>query len=134
MTLPARRRHIWAALCFIALLAARCPAADDYQLGPDSMPQDGVPKGSITKHTYANSKVFPGTTRDYWIYVPAQYKADGEPAALMIYQDGGSFVGEKGSFRATTVMDNLIHKKEMPVTKIGRASCRERVKIKEVGV
>jgi enterochelin esterase family protein len=49
------------------------------------------------------------------IYVPAQY--DGKtPAAIMIFQDGGSYANEKGQFRATVVFDNLIHKKEMPVT------------------
>ncbi len=49
------------------------------------------------------------------IYVPAQY--DGKtPAALMIFQDGSSYANEKGQFRATVVFDNLIHKKEMPVT------------------
>jgi len=34
----------------------------------------------------------------------------------MIFQDGGGYVGEKGSFRVPIVFDNLIHKKEMPVT------------------
>jgi enterochelin esterase family protein len=33
----------------------------------------------------------------------------------MVFQDGGSYVNEKGDFRVTVVMDNLIHKKEIPV-------------------
>ena len=61
------------------------------------------------------SKIFPGTVRDYWVYVPAQY--DGKkPACVMVFQDGGSYVNAKGQFRVPTVFDNLIHKKEMPVT------------------
>jgi enterochelin esterase family protein len=32
------------------------------------------------------------------------------------FKDGGSYANEKGQFRATVVFDNLIHKKEMPVT------------------
>ena len=48
-------------------------AAEQYPLGPDSHPQAGVPKGTVTQHTWT-SKIFPGTTRDYWVYVPAQYK------------------------------------------------------------
>lgn len=88
-------------------------AIDDYKLGPDSMKQPGVPEGKVTKHTW-HSKIFPGTVREYWIYVPAQY--DGAtPACLMVFQDGGTYVGDKGSFRVPVVFDNLIHKKELPV-------------------
>ncbi len=90
-------------------------AADDYKLGPDSQEQSGVPKGKVTKMSPWKSKVFEGTVRDWWVYVPAQY--DGaKPAAVMVFQDGGSYVNDKGQFRVPIVFDNLIHKKEMPVT------------------
>ena len=56
-------------------------AADDYQPGPDSQPQAGVPKGEVTKYQFAESKIFPGTTRDYWVYVPKQYDP-AKPASL----------------------------------------------------
>ena len=105
--------------CFLAvavILPSALHAADDYKLGPDSQAQDGVPKGKVSKHSW-KSKVFDGTERDYWIYVPAQY-TEKEPACVMVFQDGGSYVdvSEKGQFRVPTVLDNLIHKKEMPVT------------------
>src|SRR5689334_13553265 len=90
-------------------------AANDYQLGPDSQIQEGVPRGKVTQYTWKQSKIFPGTTRDYWIYVPAQYDAK-TAAAVMVFQDGGGYVGEKGQWRVPIVFDNLIHKKEMPVT------------------
>jgi len=61
------------------------------------------------------STVFPGTQRDYWVYVPAQYRAD-TPAAVMVFQDGGRFVAEDGRWRIPVVFDNLIHRGEMPVT------------------
>src|SRR5262245_52928611 len=48
-------------------------AADEYPPHPDSQVQPGVPKGSVEKHSFAASKIFPGTERDYWVYVPAQY-------------------------------------------------------------
>jgi len=35
------------------------------------MPKDGVPVGVVTQHKW-ESKIFGGTVRDYWIYVPAQ--------------------------------------------------------------
>jgi enterochelin esterase-like enzyme len=90
-------------------------AADDYKLGPDSTEQPDVPKGKVTKYTWDKCQTFPGTVRDYWVYVPTQYDAK-TPANVMVFQDGGSYVDPKGSYRTPTVFDNLIHKKEMPVT------------------
>jgi len=89
-------------------------AADDYQLGPDSMPHEGVPRGAITKERWV-SKIYPGTERDYWVYVPAQYDAS-KPACVMVFQDGGGYVNTNGQYRVPVVFDNLIHRKEMPVT------------------
>ncbi len=98
----------------LLLLLAGAMSAEEYTLGPDSQPQEGVPKGAVTKHTWT-SKIFPGTVRDYWVYVPAQYSA-AKPACLMVIQDGGGFVSETGAWRAPVVFDNLIHKGQMPVT------------------
>src|SRR5438105_10826845 len=89
------------------------PKQEEYVLGPDSQRHPGVPQGTVTKHEWA-SKLYPGTVRDYWIYVPAQYKPD-HPACTMVFQDGGTFVSETGSFRTTIVFDNLIHKGDLPV-------------------
>ena len=47
-------------------------------------------------------------------YVPKQYD-DKEPACVMVFQDGGGYQNPKGTYRAPTVMDNLIHKKQIPV-------------------
>ena len=88
--------------------------ADDYALGPDSQRHDAVPQGAVTKHVW-KSNVFPGTIREYYVYVPAQY--DGKtPAAVMVFQDGHHYVKADGEMRAPVVFDNLIHQKEMPVT------------------
>ena len=83
-------------------------AADDYVLEPDSKRQEGVPQGELTKYTFENSKIFPGTWREYWIYVPKQYDP-AKPACVFVCQDGVRY-------EAPVVFDNLIHKKEMPVT------------------
>jgi enterochelin esterase-like enzyme len=105
------------ALAFSCLfsLALTAWAVDDYQLGPDSMRQPGVPQGKVTEHDWNNSRVYPGTERKYWVYVPAQYDAS-KPACVMVFQDGAGMVSETGSYRVPIVFDNLIHKKEMPVT------------------
>lgn len=86
-----------------------------YKQGPDSQRQEGVPEGTVTEHQWLDSKIFPNTKRRYYVYVPAQYSAD-KPAALMVFQDGHAYVDPKGEYRATIVMDNLIHRNEMPVT------------------
>ena len=88
--------------------------AVNYSLGPDSKSQVDVPKG-VLHHDVWHSEIFPGTVRDYWVYVPAQYDKD-KVACLMVFNDGRGYVSETGSFRTPTVFDNLIHRGEMPVT------------------
>lgn len=103
-------------LILISLLCVQLVrAADDYKLGPDSLPQDGVPKGKLIGPRQWASKVFEGTTRNYWIYVPAQYDGS-SPACVMVFQDGEGYTRTNGDYRVQNVFDNLIHKKEMPVT------------------
>ncbi len=89
-------------------------ATDQYVIGPDSKPQPGVPRGTLTKASIV-SKVYGGRTFTYQVYVPAQY--DGvKPAAVFVGQDGNNFVREPGAWHVPVVFDNLIHKKEMPIT------------------
>jgi sugar lactone lactonase YvrE/enterochelin esterase-like enzyme len=66
-----------------------------------------VPKGEVTKHSFENSKIFPGTIRDYWVYVPKQYDP-AKPACVFICQDGIQY-------KAPEVFDQLIAKGEIPV-------------------
>jgi sugar lactone lactonase YvrE/enterochelin esterase-like enzyme len=99
--------HLVCLLALATTLAMSLRAADDYKPGPDSLPQPGVPKGELVKGTFDQSKVFPGTVRDYTVYLPTQLDR-AKPAPVMVLQDGGGF-------SAPTVFDNLIHKKEIPV-------------------
>ena len=98
-----------------ALNSSAAPTDDLYQLGPDSMPHEGVPKGKIIGPLTLASDVFTNTTRHYWVYVPAQYDHT-KPACLMIFQDGHAFVNTNGEYRIPNVFDNLIYLREMPVT------------------
>jgi sugar lactone lactonase YvrE/predicted alpha/beta superfamily hydrolase len=66
------------------------------------------PKGEVLKLSFETSQVFPGTVRDYWVYVPKQY-APAKPACVYVNQDGIQY-------NAPAVFDELIHKGEMPVT------------------
>lgn len=101
-------------LCPIILLLAPFLLFSQYSLGADSQRQAGVPQGKVTQYAWT-SNIFPGTTRDYWIYVPAQYDR-GKPACIMVFQDGKGFVNEAGAWRVPVVFDNLIARNEMPVT------------------
>jgi enterochelin esterase-like enzyme len=103
-------------LLWAALVCGPVFAADDYVLGPDSQKQADVPAGKLLNGKYVATEAhYPGTERDYWIYIPALYDGS-KPAALMVFQDGGSYQNPTGQFRTPIVFDNLIHKKEMPVT------------------
>ena len=100
--------------------------ANDYDLGPDSLVQPGVPQGAWEKYIWDKSEVFPKTTREVWIYIPAQYDPK-VPACLMVLQDGPRqyAIREKTDvdtrarrtleYATPTVLDNLINRKELPV-------------------
>ena len=79
-----------------------------YPSDPDTQVQPGVPQGEVLHFTLDDSKIYPGTQREYWVYVPAQYDP-AQPACLFFDLDGVQF-------NAPVVFDNLIHKKEIPVT------------------
>jgi len=96
------------AIVLLAWQIGSSQTTDNYQPGPDSKPQPGVPKGEVIKLDFDKSKIFPNTARDYWIYIPAQYNPD-KPACVFICQDGIRW-------EAPTVFDNLIYKKEIPIT------------------
>ena len=67
-----------------AQTAAPPPAAiDDYEPGPDSKPQPGVPKGKTFSFPFEASRIYPGTVRNITVYVPAQYTGD-KPACVYV--------------------------------------------------
>jgi sugar lactone lactonase YvrE/enterochelin esterase-like enzyme len=94
--------------CFMLQTAFAQTPSEHYPADPASVEQKGVPKGELLKLSFQHSKIFPGTVRDYWVYVPAQYDP-ATPACVYVNQDGIQF-------NAPVVFDNLIHKKEIPVT------------------
>jgi sugar lactone lactonase YvrE/enterochelin esterase-like enzyme len=83
---------------------------ESYPVPPESVKQDGVPAGTVTKGVFDRSTIFPGTTREYAVYVPAQHDGS-RPAAVMVFQDGLGYLGN-----VPVTFDNLIHAGEMPVT------------------
>lgn len=82
---------------------------------PDRVRQQDVPTGEVKKGVFETSEIYPGTERDYSVYIPKQYDAS-KAAALMVFQDGQNYANPDGPFRIPVVFDNLIHQKAMPVT------------------
>ena len=91
---------------------------------PKTTTESGIPQGEVTKYSFETSKIFPGTVRDYWVYVPRQYDP-AKPTCVHVNQDGIQF-------NAPAVFDELIHKHEMPVT-IGVFIMHGRVKASSDG-
>ena len=66
-----------------------------------------APKGIIITDTLWNSEIYPGTVREYKIYIPQQYDAS-RPACLYLGLDGILY-------NANVVMDSLIASGDIPV-------------------
>jgi sugar lactone lactonase YvrE/enterochelin esterase-like enzyme len=107
-----RASHLTTAFALLLALStpgrpsARQATAPQPSAGPDSQVQPGVPTGDVIKGEFAQSTVYPGTWREYWVYIPKQLDR-AKPAPVMVFQDGLQY-------NAPTVLDNLIHKKDVP--------------------
>ncbi|MCA9062219.1 MAG: SMP-30/gluconolactonase/LRE family protein [Planctomycetaceae bacterium] len=100
-------------LLSIVLLALSPAMAqeENYPIPPESVVRDGVPQGKVHGPFEFRSRIYPGTVREYWVYVPSQYDP-ARPPCLMIVQDG---LGRAGGWKIPTILDNLIHAGEVPV-------------------
>ncbi len=62
-----------------------------------------------------HSRVYPGTARRYWVYVPAGYDP-ARPPNLLLFQDGQRAINPSGSLRVPAVLDTLIAQGAIPAT------------------
>ena len=109
--------RILAVLPFGLPLLSQAPSRvpDDYPIPPEALSRAvGVPSGRVESFAFSDSKVFPGTHRDGWVYIPAQYQA-AQPAGLMVFQDGHAYASTNGRMRVPIVLDNLIAQGQVPV-------------------
>ena len=103
----------------VAASAADSPSLrkpGDYPLPPEALPQTGIPRGTLEGPLLFRSRVIANTVREYWIFVPAQYSADGPPANLLVFQDGQRATNPDGPLRVPQVLENLVGRGEIPVT------------------
>ena len=71
-------------------------------------------KGQASEKKVITSKIYPGMTADYWIYVSPGYDP-AAGAALMVWQDGQNLAtGDRSRYRLFTVTENLIYQKLIP--------------------
>ncbi|MCA9131683.1 MAG: gluconolactonase [Planctomycetales bacterium] len=106
-------RVFW--LSTFALLSTAWAVAQEESQVPlprEAEVQEGIPAGKVEGPFMLASKIYPGTEREYWLYIPAQYDPQ-KPACVMIVQDG---MQRALGWHLPTVCDNLIHAQEMPVT------------------
>jgi gluconolactonase len=101
MRIHTTRLAIWFGSIFVVALGLTSTSASA------SAQDSAAPKGEVQHHVFDQSAIFPGTTRDYWIYIPKQYDP-AKPACLFVCQDGIQY-------KAPEVFDELIHKGEIPV-------------------
>lgn len=104
--------------CFTLLIFASfgySREAGDYPFTQDSLVQAGVKQGQLKGPFEFHSKIFSGTVRRYWVYVPQGYSKK-NPPNLLVFQDGQRATNPQGSLRIPAVLDNLIHKKDIPPT------------------
>lgn len=94
----------------LALTNVMAQQRDHYRVAfdPATVRNENVAEGEVIKRSFNESKIYPMTSRDYWIYVPAAYDAS-KPACLFVCLDGVQY-------NAPTVFDNLIATGQMPVT------------------
>ncbi|GAA3241372.1 alpha/beta hydrolase [Dactylosporangium siamense] len=86
-----------------------------YAHGPDSTRRPGVPAGRTVEFDWNGSIVYPGTSRRFWVHLPAQYDPS-RPAALMVFLDGRLYLDPDGEVRGAIVLDNLVSHGDIPVT------------------
>ena len=99
---------------FVALSLVRAGAANDYALTADSLAvAAGTPTGRVVRVELPQSRVYPGSGHECWLYLPSQ-PAPEKGYAVMVFQDGGGYQNRQGAWRVPNVLDNLIHRGELP--------------------
>ncbi len=98
------------------LEALDVPGDRQYHPCPEAHPGPDVPRGAVREFLrWDGTRIYEGTVRDVWIYVPEQLEAPTAPS-LMVFQDGDLYLDPNGPVRATAVLDSLIHAGELPPT------------------
>ena len=97
---------IFSMIGYLSMAQNKANAA--YPFDPATQPLKSTDAGEIIERQFSDSKIYPGTQRTYWIYIPKGYVPE-KPACLYVCMDGIQY-------NAPTVFDHLIASGEMPMT------------------
>lgn len=82
----------------------------------ESIPSNDIAKGQVSKFSdWQESTVYPGTSRQLWIYQTPNLEPSDRPQVLF-FNDGAWYLSRSGPVRATNVLDHLFHHGEIPAT------------------
>ncbi|MCR9197447.1 MAG: alpha/beta hydrolase-fold protein [Planctomycetaceae bacterium] len=98
------------ALAMLCVSANAAGQTEEYPTPVEAVERGDVPKGTLDGPHEFRSTLFPGTVREYWVYVPAGYDPQ-SPPCLMVVQDG---INKARGWKLPTVLDNMIHDKQIP--------------------
>ena len=99
-----------------ALEALDVPGDRQYHPCPEADPGPDVPRGTVREFLHWDrTRIYEGTVRDVWVYVPEQLESLTAPS-LMVFLDGDLYLDPNGPVRTTAVLDSLIHAGELPPT------------------
>lgn len=94
-----------------ALMAVAAPAIAKSPQATAAAPLRGRLEGPFE----LQSRVYPGTVRRYWVYVPAGYDP-ARPPNLLLFQDGQRATNPNGALKVPAVLDALIAQGAIPAT------------------
>lgn len=105
------------ALILAAVLLATGAGAQVPQATPQAVvvPQPAALQGRLEGPLELHSKIYPGTVRRYWVYVPADYDPS-RPPNLLLFQDGQHATNPGGPLAVPALLDKLIGQHAIPST------------------
>jgi len=103
---PARLASFFVPFLIATPLLAQDGAASSYV--PVAIKLEDIRRGEIKQLKFEQSKIFPGTTREVTVFIPAQYDA-AKPACVYVKTDGYNP-------REKDLLETMIATKEIPVT------------------
>ncbi len=91
------------------------PEDNQYNPCAEAYPGSQIPTGEFNRiRDWAESKIYPGTTRTISIYQSASLANSSEMPAFVYFNDGDFYLAREGAARATRVFDSMCANGELP--------------------
>ena len=106
---------MWALILALVLATGAEAAVPRSKPAPAVASQPVALRGRLEGPFELQSKIYPGTVRRYWVYVPANYDPS-RPPNLLLFQDGQRATNPGGSLGIPALLDKLIEQRAIPAT------------------